>query len=511
MTQGALALTALSEAQRIQALERFEIIRPALEKQVSQAQVARTHHIPPSTIQLWIKRYREKGLAGLVPPPTRSDKGKSRSLPQTAIQLVEGIALQTPPRSAAAIHRQVVEIAKEQGWKPPSYERVRQIIKNLDPALVTLAHQGAAAYREEFDLLYRREATHSNAMWQADHTPLDVLLLDETGIPAKPWLTAIEDDYSRMIVGYRLSFQASTALTTALALRQAIWRKEDPHWHASGIPTVFYTDHGSDFTSKHMEQVAADLPMKLIFSQVSIPRGRGKIERFFRSVDQLLLQDTPGYAPKGSTGVKATLTLPAFEQHFRTWLLEDYHHRVHVETRCKPQERWEAGGFLPRTPKSLEQLDLLLLTVAKTRHVQQDGIRFQGYRYIDPTLGGYVKEEVLIRYDPADMAVIRVFHQERFVCRAIYQELSGQTVSLKEIEKARSLRRKQVRAELGTRAALVDRFVEIHHEPTPEPKTRVSEPAPGDSRPQLEAGTSMTNHYEQPSQDCVVTKGYRRT
>jgi putative transposase len=126
----------------------------------------------------------------------------------------------------------------------------------------------------------------------------------------------------------RLSFQKATALTTALALRQAIWHKEDPRWHASGIPTTFYTDHGSDFTSKHLEQVATDLPMELIFSQVGIPRGRGKVERFFRSVDQLLLQNTPGYAPKGSMGVKATLTLPVFEQRFRTWLLEDYHHRV---------------------------------------------------------------------------------------------------------------------------------------------------------------------------------------
>lgn len=60
----------------------------------------------------------------------------------------------------------------------------------------------------------------------------------------------------------------------------------------TGMPTVFYTDHGSDFTFKHMEQVVTDLPMELIFSQVSIPRGRGKIERFFRSVDLLLLQDT---------------------------------------------------------------------------------------------------------------------------------------------------------------------------------------------------------------------------
>lgn len=402
----------------MQALERFAIIRPALEEGVSQAQVARTQKVGASTIQSWVKRYREKGLAGLANNVARSDKGTSRRLPTEAIQLIEGLALRTPPRSIASIHRQIVDIAKEQGWPAPGYNRVYTIVKKLDPALVTMAHQGAAAYREEFDLLYRREAPHSNAMWQADHCELPILLLDEAGKPDKPWLTAIEDDYSRMIVGYRFSFQPSTALTTALALRQAICSKEDPRWHAYGIPTVFYSDHGSDFTSKHMEQVAADLPMELIFSQVSIPRGRGKIERFFRSVEQLLLQDTAGYAPKGSTGVKAMLPLPAFEECFRTWLLEDYHTRVHVETGCRPQERWEAGGFLPRTPKSLEQLDLLLLTVAKTRRVQQDGIRFQGYRYMDPTLAGYVKEEVVIRYDPADLAVIRIFHQERFVWSA---------------------------------------------------------------------------------------------
>src|SRR5690348_6873828 len=81
--------------------------------------------------------------------------------------------------------------------------------KNLDSALVTLTHQRAAAYREEFDLLSRREATHANTMWQADYTPLDVWLLDEAGKPAKLYLAAIEDDNSRMIVGYRLSFQTA--------------------------------------------------------------------------------------------------------------------------------------------------------------------------------------------------------------------------------------------------------------------------------------------------------------
>jgi putative transposase len=156
MAEPLLPLAALSEAQRAQALERFTIIRPALEEGVSQAQVARAHQIAPSTVQLWIKRYREKGLTGLADNVARSDKGKSRNLPQAAIQLIAGLALQTPPCSVASIHRQVIAIAKEHGWNPPSYHRVYTIIKKLDPALVTLAHQGAVAYREEFDLLYRR-------------------------------------------------------------------------------------------------------------------------------------------------------------------------------------------------------------------------------------------------------------------------------------------------------------------------------------------------------------------
>lgn len=141
MATSPVPLTALSEAQRAQALERFAIIRSALEEGVTQAQIARTHHLAASTIQLWIKRYREKGLVGLANHVTRSDKGISRGLPQTAIRVIEGLALQTPPRSAASIHRQVSTLAQEQGWPIPSYHRVYTIIKKLDPALVTLAHQ----------------------------------------------------------------------------------------------------------------------------------------------------------------------------------------------------------------------------------------------------------------------------------------------------------------------------------------------------------------------------------
>ena len=60
-------------------------------------------------------------------------------------------------------------------------------------------------YRERFDLLYRREASRPNEIWQADHTPLDIWVLDERGQPARPWLTVILDDYSRAVAGFRVS------------------------------------------------------------------------------------------------------------------------------------------------------------------------------------------------------------------------------------------------------------------------------------------------------------------
>ena len=83
-------------------------------------------------------------------------------------------------------------------------------------------------------------------------------------------------------------------------LRQAIWRKPDPAWHVCGIPGVLYTDHGSDFTSRHLEQVCADLKIRAVLSLPGQPRGCGKIERFVLTVNQMCLPSLPGYAPRGT-------------------------------------------------------------------------------------------------------------------------------------------------------------------------------------------------------------------
>ena len=154
--------------------------------------------------------------------------------------------------------------------------------------------------------------------------------------------------------------------------------------------------------------------------------------------------------------MRPRLSLAQLDAAVGCFIVEDYHAREHSETREPPAECWLAGGWLPRMPESLEQLDLLLLTVAKSRIVHRDGIRFQGLRYLDLTLAAYVGEPVTIRYHPRDVGEIRVFHNDRFLYRAIAPEFADQTISLRELQAARTAQRRALRAQLKQRRSLAD-------------------------------------------------------
>jgi putative transposase len=454
-------LAALAEEARKLALDRFRLIQPHLEQAQSLLSVAQTAGISYRTAYRWVARYRRFGLAALA-RKQREDRGERRAVSQKLKEIIEGLALQKPPLPIAALYRQVRRFAQELGEQAPSYGTVFNIVRSLGADLVTLAHEGSKAYNDAFELVHRREAEGPNAIWQADHIPLDILLIRPDSTSAKPWLTVVIDDYSRAVAGYFLSFEAPSALHTSLALRQAIWRKEEPHWIVCGIPDVLYTDHGSDFTSHHLEQVSADLKIRLVFSTAGKPRGRGRIERFFSTVNEMFLCELAGYAPEGgAVRGKPVLTLAQFETRFRPFLLEVYHRRECAETKTPPVERWERNGFLPRMPESLEQLDLLLIQVAKARQVRIDGIHFQGLRYLSTTLAAYVGETVTLRFDPRDMAEVRVFHHDRFLCRAVCAELAGETVPLRDILRARNRRRRELRGVIRDRQAAVDTLLQI--------------------------------------------------
>jgi putative transposase len=207
---------------------------------------------------------------------------------------------------------------------------------------------------------------------------------------------------------------------------------------------------------------------------VAKPRGRGKIERFFDTINQMLLMNLPGYT-KSKDKNQDLLTLDALESLIRDFLLNTYHHKIHPALNKTPLESWEENSFLPQLPESYEQLDLLLLTVAKPRKVRNVGISFSGLNYQSPLLAAYVGDPVLIRYDPRDISEIRVFHEDKFLCSAICPMLSEKSVSLDELQKARKKRKAELRKTIKHRKSLVEQILD---KPEPRIIVKIKSPSP---------------------------------
>jgi putative transposase len=456
---------------------RWQILRRHVEDGVPLKTLAAHEGIGLRTIQRWHAAHKHHGITGLA--TAKRPTAHRRTNPEL-VALIEGLALVKPALPVALIARKANRVAAGHGWTAPSYSTVRSIAAGLDPGMRTLAQQGTAAYRDTYEMAWRHRAERPNAIWQADHTELDILVLDANLKPARPWLTTILDDYSRAICGYMVFLGTPSAMNTALALRQAIWPKAGTGWPMCGIPDVLYVDHGSDFTSNHLTQTAKDLHFEITYSTVARPQGRGKIERFFGTVNTELLAEIPGHLTRGHTPPAPGMTLKELDKAIGRFITEDYHQREHPEIKATPHHAWTGDGWLPRLPASMDELNMLLLTVAKPRIVHRDGVHFQGLRYVSPLLAAYVREPVTVRYDPRDITEIRVFHKNQFICRAMDPDHETSTITLKDIQAARSARRRDLRGQINQRIAVVARHLPelapakqaLAPEPTDRPKKR---------------------------------------
>lgn len=415
------------------AVERYRALEPYLNEGVTLAELARAGAASERTLQRWLRSYRAAGLAGLGRSP-RSDRGKAR-IPEHLVALIREMASKRPRPPISAIHRKMAALVVAEGRQAPSYSSVARIAGSVSESRIA-AVSDPVAYRDHHELVHRREASASNEMWQADHTMLDILVLDDAGKPVRPWLSAVLDDHSRAIAGYFIGLDAPSALNTALALRHAIWRKADPRWIVSGVPEQLYVDNGADFISEHIEQACMALRIRLTHSLPGRPRGRGKIERLFRTINDMFLPDLPGHLIRGKPLSEPALSLNDLRSRFETFVCDIYHQRLHGSTSEAPALRWQKGGFLPAMPESLEHLDMLLVHVLKPRKVLRDGIRLRGRRYVEPTLAAFVGEQVTVLYDPRDLTEVHVYHEGRFICRALSPEHLA-TPSLRDIQRAR--------------------------------------------------------------------------
>ncbi|MGH3854980.1 MAG: leucine zipper domain-containing protein [Pseudonocardiaceae bacterium] len=177
-------LAELTEPARALAWRRWRLLAPVVNDAVPLARAAAASGVSLRTAHRWLSRYQAGGLAGLA-RASRADRGVRRTHPEL-VGLIGGLALCTPRLSVATITRRVAKVAAARGWPAPAYSTVHEIVTAVDPQLMTLAHEGPQVFRDRYELALRRQANRPNEIWQADHTELDILVLDADGSPARP-------------------------------------------------------------------------------------------------------------------------------------------------------------------------------------------------------------------------------------------------------------------------------------------------------------------------------------
>ena len=455
-------------------LDKFDLIAPCLQQGMSIAQRARELNVHRSTISRAMARFKEGGSSNLT-RKKRKDKGQFE-LQADVAELVKAHLIALPNLSCRTIQRMLSRICSKQAWQEPTFWQIYRIQQSLPTDLLTLS-KDSAEYRRLYDLVHRFEASCPNEIWQVDHNFMDIFVWDDSGQALKPVLTVVLDDFSRAVAGYYLDFVPPSAQRTALALRQSIWHKTESNWLVCGLPEKLYTDRGSDFVSKRLQTISAELQFEMIKGRAYHPQGKGKIERFFESMNQLLLCELPGYTPEDKPPQKPGLTLDELRRTFHKWLIDEYMQRKNEDTSEVPLIRWKSNALVPRMPSSLKDLHMLLMTVPDSRLVRKDGIHTLNQRYINPDLQhGYMREAVVVRYDPTDISKIFVYHENKFVCEAVCPELSESKPSLREVQNARALRKKNLRSAISVAKSMVKTHSADAARPIPEPVSSQAEP-----------------------------------
>lgn len=380
------------------ALFRYQVICPALDPDLSpraRGRIVRaiaerthtgpfggTHQYSRDTLDRWIRRYRKDGFAGLEPSP----RAPGSRIDATALELAVALKKENPGRTAAQVAR---ILTASTGWSPS------------ESTLLRLFHRrglmiDAPGTGEVFG---RYEADAPNQRWVGDalHGP-------RVG-GRKVYLFAFLDDHSRLIVGHRFGFAEDT-VRLAAALKPAL--------AARGIPGCCYVDNGAAYVDAWLLRACATLGIRLTHATPNRPQGKGKIERFFRTVrDQFLIEVTDtSAADLAEQGISPAAALLALNAQFTAWVESVYHHQVHSETGQTPLDRWNHGwdraGAAPAIPDGDALTEAFLWsqsrTVTKTATVSLHGNTYQVEaalvgRKVELVFSPFDLEHIQVRYD----------------------------------------------------------------------------------------------------------------
>jgi putative transposase len=152
-------------------------------------------------------------------------------------------------------------------------------------------------------------------------------------------------------------------------------------------------------------RACATLGIKLVHSTPGRPQGRGKIERYFRTVREQFLVELDDRAAASVTGLAELNRLLA------AWIDTCYHTAVHSETGQPPLRRWQARLPSPLPLPTPDQLAEAFMWSERRKVTKTATVSLHGNTYqVNPALAGRYVELV---FDPFDLTRIDVRHNKQ--------------------------------------------------------------------------------------------------
>jgi transposase InsO family protein len=349
--------------------------------------------VAAETLRDWLKSYRQGGFDALL-PKARTDRGRSRALPQAVADALVTLKEAQPELSIP----QLLRLAHEQG---------------AVPAAMALPHSTVHRLLSGAGLMHKKPDTPTEAdrrrfafarageLWMSDvmHGP-SVLTAERTR--RKTYLIAFLDDATRVVPYCAFALSENTQAFLPV-FKQALLRR--------GIPQRLFVDNGANYRSQQLALVCAKLGIALIHARPYQPQSKGKQERWFRTLRAQLL------ARLHSTD---TDSLEALNRRLWGWVEGEYHHSPHRGLdEDTPLERWAQSAGEVRLPDPQLDLDALFLFEAQRRVQRDRTVSLNGQVF--EVEAGLIGEKVLLRFDPGAPAArgVEVWHAGRFIARAL--------------------------------------------------------------------------------------------
>lgn len=482
-------LTVPSDEDWQEAGRRLDIIKPLLGTRRTMDGIneqARAAGVHPATLYRWIDAYeRTEKLTALLPTKSKGGRGKSRLLPVVEVVLqatVEDFYLNKQKRSAQKICEEVMRRCRNAGLTPPHPNTVRNRINQLSEEVKLKRRAGARAAKEKFAPIagHFPGADYPLAVVQIDHTPLDIVVVDEEQrLPVgRPWITLAIDVFSRMVTGFYISLDPPGALSTGLCIAHSILMKDEwlarlditTSWPCWGVMKKIHLDNAKEFRGTMLKRACEEYGIELDFRPVATPHYGGHIERMLGTILKEI-HDLPGttfsnprergeYDSEG----KAVLTLRELEKWVATFIVEVYHQRMHSALKLSPVKKYEQGIVGSKAvpgiglPARIADEDRLRLDFMpyEERTVQQYGVVIDEIHYYHDVLRRFIdarepdelrrKRKFIFKRDPRDISEIYFYDPELNRYSTIpYRDTSHPAISLWELREVRDRLEKEGR------------------------------------------------------------------